>query len=475
MSTPPSIDTDDPAHASGLLATIREALRGSSLDYTTAPVGRAVIMLAVPMVMEMAMESIFAVADVFWVAHLGADAVATVGLTESMLTIIYTAAMGLSIGATALVARRTGEQDPEGASRAAGQSVILGLFVALAIAAVAAPNSSRLLGVMGATDQVVESGVGFTRVMLGGNATVLLLFMLNAVFRGSGDAAIAMRVLWLGNILNIILGPCFIFGLGPFPELGVMGAAVATNLGRGTAVACQLAILFSGRSRVRLNARHLRLDFALMRSVIRLSGSGTIQILIATASYIGLVRILSVFGSDALAGYTIGIRVIMFALLPAFGLSNAAATMVGQNLGAQRPDRAEQAVWTAALYNMIFLGAVGVIFLVGAPYIASFFTDDPNVQPFAIGCLRIVSLGFVFYAYGMVLTQAFNGAGDTWTPTIVNLFVFWLWEIPLAWWLSSHAGFGARGVFMALTLAYSTLAVVTAILFRRGGWKRTRV
>ncbi len=474
MSTAP-VDTDTPSHPSGLLGMVREALRGSHLDYTTAPVGHAVIMLAVPMVMEMAMESIFAVADVFWVAHLGADAVATVGLTESMLTIIYTAAMGLSIGATALVARRTGEQDPEGAARAAGQSVILGLFVALAIAVVAAPNAGSLLRVMGASEHVIGSGVGFTRVMLGGNATVLLLFMLNAVFRGSGDAAIAMRVLWIGNILNIVLGPCFIFGLGPFPQLGVTGAAVATNLGRGTAVVCQLAILFGGRSRVRVNRRHLRLDFGVMRSVLRLSGSGTIQILIATASYVGLVRILSVFGSDALAGYTIGIRVIMFALLPAFGLSNAAATMVGQNLGARRPDRAEQAVWTAALYNMIFLGTVGVVFLIGAPYIASFFTNDPNVQPFAIACLRTVSLGFVFYAYGMVLTQAFNGAGDTWTPTVVNLFVFWLWEIPLAWWLSSHAGFEARGVFIALTIAYSTLAVVTAILFRRGGWKSTAV
>src|SRR6185312_1384796 len=297
-------DPPDATGQTGLLATIREALRGSQLDYTTAPLGRAVIMLAVPM--EMAMESIFAVADVFWVAHLGADAVATVGLTESMLTIIYTAAMGLAIGATALVARRTGEQDPEGASRAAGQSMLLGLAVALAIAIVTAPQAETLLRMMGASDGVVRNGKWFTTVMLGGNATVLLLFMLNAVFRGSGDAAIAMRVLWLGNILNIILGPCFIFGLGPFPRLGVMGAAVATNFGRGTAVAYQLAILLTGRSRVRLNLRHLRFDFALMRSVIRLSGSGTIQILIATASYIGLVRILSVFGSDALAGYTIG-------------------------------------------------------------------------------------------------------------------------------------------------------------------------
>jgi putative MATE family efflux protein len=473
VSTLPS--PDDVPESDGIFATIREALRGSTLDYTTAPVGRAVIMLAVPMVMEMAMESIFAVADVFWVAHLGADAVATVGLTESMLTMIYTAAMGLSIGATALVARRTGEQDPEGASRAAGQSILLGLAVAVAIAVLAAPQAENLLRMMGASENVVRSGKGFTGVMLGGNATVLLLFMLNAVFRGSGDAAVAMRVLWLGNILNIILGPCFIFGLGPFPRLGVAGAAVATNLGRGTAVACQLAILFGGRGRVRLAPRHLRLDLPLMRSVLRLSGSGTIQILIGTASYIGLVRILSIFGSPALAGYTIGMRVIMFAILPAFGVSNAAATMVGQNLGAGRPDRAERAVWTAAFYNVVFLGAIGLAFLAGAPLIAGLFTHDAEVLPYAVSCLRTVSLGFLFYAYGMVLTQAFNGAGDTWTPTIINLFVFWLWEIPLAWWLSSHTGLGARGVFMALTIAYSSLAVVSAILFRRGRWKKAAV
>jgi len=466
---------DDGPEADGILDTFREALRGSRIDYTTAPVGRAVIMLAVPMVMEMAMESIFAVADVFWVAHLGADAVATVGLTESMLTIIYTAAMGLSIGATALVARRTGEQDPEGASRAAGQSMLLGFAVALAIAAITAPQAENLLRAMGASNDVVRTGTSFTTVMLGGNATVLLLFMLNAVFRGSGDAAVAMRVLWLGNLLNIVLGPCFIFGLGPFPQLGVTGAAVATNLGRGTAVACQLAILFRGNGRVRLALHHLRLDLALMRSVLRLSGSGTFQILIGTASYVGLVRILSVFGSPALAGYTIGMRVIVFAILPAYGVSNAAATMVGQNLGAGRPDRAEHAVWTAAFYNMVFLGSLGLVFLIAAPLIASFFTSDPEVRAYAIGCLRTVSLGFLFYAYGMVLTQAFNGAGDTSTPTVINLFVFWLWEIPLAWWLSSQAGFGARGVFMALTIAYSTLAVVSAILFRRGKWKRTAI
>jgi putative MATE family efflux protein len=432
-------------------------------------------MLAVPMVMEMAMESIFAVADVFWVAHLGADAIATVGLTESMLTLIYTAAMGLSIGAMALVARRTGERDPDGASRAAGQSVLLGLGFAIGIAALAAPRAEALLRMMGASDSVVASGHGFTRVMLGGNATVLLLFMLNAVFRGSGDAAVAMRVLWLGNFLNIVLGPCFIFGVGPFPRLGVTGAAVATNIGRGTAVVCQLVILLRGNARVKLALRHLRLDLALMRSVLRLSGSGTIQILIGTASYIGLVRILSVFGSDALAGYTIGMRVIVFAILPAFGVSNAAATMVGQNLGAGRPDRAEEAVWTATKYNMVFLGAVGLVFLAGARLISGLFTSDPAVQPFAIACLRTVSLGFVFYAAGMVLTQAFNGAGDTWTPTVINLFVFWVWEIPLAWWLSTRMSLGARGVFIALTVAYSTLAVVSAVLFKRGHWKHKKV
>jgi putative MATE family efflux protein len=459
----------------GVWKTLREAVRGARIDYTTAPVGRAVLMLAVPMVMEMAMESIFAVADVFWVSHLGADAVATVGLTEAMLTIIYTAAIGLSIGATAVIARRIGEHDPDGAARGAGQSMLLAAAVAATIAVCAAPHASSLLRLMGASDDVVRSGSGFTRVMIGGNATVLLLFMLNAVFRGAGDAAIAMRVLWFGNVLNILLGPCFIFGLGPFPQLGVTGAAVATNIGRGSAVVYQILVLVRGKGRVALRRRHLRFDFSIMRTVLRLSGSGTLQILIGSASYLGLIRILSVFGSDALAGYTVGMRMIVFALLPAFGLSNAAATMVGQNLGAGRPDRAERAVRTAALYNMIFLGAVGAVFLAGARLIAGVFTTDPLVHAFAVGCLRIVSLGFVFYALGMVLTQAFNGAGDTWTPTIINLFVFWLWEIPLAWWLAMRAGLGARGVFAAITVAYSTLAIVSAVFFRRGAWKHKNV
>ena len=459
----------------GVWATLREAIRGSSIDYTTAPIGQAIVMLAVPMVMEMSMESIFAVADVFWVAHLGADAVATVGLTESMLTIIYTLAMGLSIGATAMVARRMGERDPEGASRAAAQSILLGVILSIIVGIFGAWQAPTLLRLMGASPEVIATGSGFTRTMLGGNIVIVLLFLINAVFRGAGDAAIAMRVLWLGNLINIVLGPCFIFGPGPFPELGVTGAAVATTIGRGTAVAYQIWTLAQQHGRVQIRRRHLRFDPKLMTSVIRLSGAGTLQILIGTASYVGIVRIVSAFGSSALAGYTIGIRIIIFALLPSFGISNAAATMVGQNLGAGHPDRAERAVWKAAFWNMLFLGGVGLIFVVFTEPIIGLFTSDPEVQGIAVRCLRIVSLGFVFFAYGMVLTQSFNGAGDTWTPTLINLFVFWIWEIPLAWVLSHYTGLGIMGVFIALAVAYSTLAVVSAIFFKKGRWRTARV
>ena len=462
-------------HPRSVWQTLRDAVRGAPIDYTTAPIGRAVIMLAVPMVIEMAMESIFAVADVFWVAHLGADAVATVGLTESMMTLIYTAAMGLSIGATALVARRTGEHDTQGASRAAGQSILLGLAAAACIAAVGVPNAHALLRIMGAPDSVVDAGGTFTRIMLGGNATVLLLFLMNAVFRGAGDAAIAMRVLILGNLLNIILGPCFIFGLGPLPAMGVSGAAVATNIGRGTAVIVQIVTLVRGRGRVGVGLRHIRLDMHTMRTVLRLSGTGTFQILVGTASYIGLVRIVSLFGSSAVAGYTIGIRVILLALLPAYGVANAAATMVGQNLGAGRPDRAERAVWTAARYNMACFAVAGAIFLLFARQITAIFTADPAVVPSAVACLRIVGVGLPFYACGMVLTQSFNGAGDTWTPTLVNIGLFWAFELPAAWWLSTRTPLGQRGAFIALAVSFSAVAIVGAVLFRRGTWKTRAV
>ncbi len=459
----------------GLWQAVRAAVRGSSRhNYTTGPVGRAVILLAVPMVLEMLMESVFAVCDVFFVARLGADAVATVGLTESLLTIIYTVAIGLSIGATAMVARRIGEQDAEGAARTAVQVIALGLIVSLILGTAGILLAPRLLALMGASPGVLTH-VNYTRVMLGGNASVLLLFLINAVFRGAGDAAIAMRVLWLANAINIALGPCLIFGLGPFPKLGVTGAAIATTIGRGTGALFALSRLLRASGRVHVARRHLRLEPALITRLVRLSGAGTLQVFIGTASWIGLVRLISTFGSDALAGYTIGIRVILFALLPSWGMSNAAATMVGQALGARKPERAERAVWRAAFYNVCFLGAIGLIFVVCAGPIARLFTREPAVLYYATNCLRIVASGFLFYAYGMVLTQSFNGAGDTWTPTWINFLVFWLWEIPLAYVLAFHTTLGPRGVFLAITVAFSTLAIVSALIFRRGKWKAKMV
>jgi putative MATE family efflux protein len=451
---------------------IREAIRGSSRhDYTQGPIGRAILMLAVPMVLEMLMESVFAVVDVFFVARLGANAVATVGLTESLLTLIYTAAVGLSIGATAMIARRTGERDAEGAARTAVQVIALGLIMGLLLGLCGVLLAPRLLRVMGASTEVVNSGATYTRVMLGGNVVIMLLFLINAVFRGAGDAAIAMRVLWLANLINILLGPCLIFGLGPFPELGVKGAAIATTIGRGTGALFAFSRLWLPGGRIRLTRRQLRLEPAVMLRLLRLSASGAFQVFIGMASWIGLIRILSSFGSDALAGYTIGIRIILFALLPSWGMSNAAATMVGQSLGAGKPERAERAVWRAGFYNMCFLGAVGLVFVIFAGPIINLFTHDPAVTPYGTACLRTVACGFLFYAYGMVITQSFNGAGDTWTPTVINLFVFWLWEVPLAYVLAIILGFGPRGVFLAITIAFSTLAVISAAIFRKGRWK----
>lgn len=452
-----------------------ESVRGSTRDFTEGHVGQAVVLLAIPMVIEMGMESLFAVVDVFFVSRLGADSVAMVGLTESLLTIVYTVAMGLGIGATAIVARRIGEKDEDGAARAAAQAIGLGLAVSLAIGAFGWVYAADLVTLMGATPGMLDSSVGYARVMLAGNATVTLLFLTNAIFRGAGDAAIAMRMLMVSNGINIVLDPCLIFGWGPFPEMGVTGAAVATNIGRGTAVVVQLWVLLSGRSRVRIARRHLAVAPAVMWTVCRLSGVGFLQILIDTSSWIGLVRVISTFGSDALAGYTIGIRTVLFAILPAWGLSNAAATMVGQALGAGKPERAEEAVWTAGRYNAVFLGLLGAGFFVWAAEIVSVFTAEPAVAAHAEDCLQIVSTGFLLFAYGLVLTQAFNGAGDTWTPTWINLGCFWVWQIPLAWWLAMERGLGPRGVYIAITIAFSTLAVISAIIFRQGWWKERRV
>jgi putative MATE family efflux protein len=461
--------------APGLWASLKEAVHGTEQDFTEAPVGRAILLLAVPMVLEMVMESIFAIVDVFFVSRLGAEAIATVGLTESMLALLYALAMGLSIGAMAMIARRTGEKDPEAAASVAVQAIGLGLLVSLPIGVAGVLFAQPLLSMMGASPWVVEHGFRYTQLMLGGNVIILLLFLINAIFRGAGDASVAMRVLWLSNSINIVLCPCLVLGLGPFPELGVVGAATATTVGRGVGVCYQLYQLFLGRGRVRVRREHLRFEPATMLVMTRLSGSAIFQMLIGTASWTALVRIVAAEGSAAVAGYTIGMRIILFALLPSWGMSNAAATLVGQNLGARKPERAEQAVWRAGFYNMVFLGLVGLAFILFAEPLIRTFTKDPEVSAIAVRCLRIVSAGFLFYAYGMVLTQALNGAGDTTTPTLINLICFWGVELPLAWLLTGPLGLGPSGAFTSIFIAFSLSALLGAWAFRRGRWKLRRV
>jgi putative MATE family efflux protein len=458
-----------------LWASLREAVRGSHQDYTEGSLNRAILLLAVPMVLEMVLESLFAVVDVFWVGRLGADAVATVGLTESLLSLVFAVGIGLSLSTTAMVARRIGEKDHEGAAVAGVQAIVLGLAVSVVIGIPCWIWASRLLSLMGASPEIVALGSGYTRIALGGSGAILLLFLNNAIFRGAGDAAIAMRLLWVSNIINLILDPCLIFGLGPFPRLGVTGAALATFTGRSIGVGYQFYRLLRGTERIRILYRQLRVNLTILLRLLRVSLTGILQFTIAHTSWIGLVRIVSVFGSAALAGYTIAIRVVIFLILPSWGMSNAAATLVGQNLGAGKPERAESAVWRTGFYNMIFLGGIGLFFVFFAEPIIRLFTQDPAVVPLGAACLRIVSYGNVGYAYAMVMLQAFNGAGDTVTPTIVNFFGFWLLEIPLAYWLAIRLDFRSNGVFWSIVVAEASIAAASAILFRRGHWKTQKI
>ncbi|MDY7095959.1 MAG: MATE family efflux transporter [Acidobacteriota bacterium] len=458
----------------GPLAAILEALRGTDEDYTEGSLSRAITLLAIPMVLEMVMESIFAVADIFFVGRLGAEAVATVGLTESLLTVIYSLAVGLSMPAAAMVARRIGEKRPEEAAVAAVQGWFVALVAALGLGLPGAIYAPDLLRLMGASDAVLAQGTMYTRIMLGSNAVIFLLFLNNAVFRGAGDATSAMRALWLANAINLVLDPCLIFGLGPFPELGLTGAAIATATGRGIGVLYQLRVLHRGVGRVRITAAQLRWQGDVMLRLLRLSIGGIGQYLVATASWIALVRITATFGSAALAGYTIGLRLIVFALLPSWGLGNAAATLVGQCLGAGKPDRAARAVWVSGLYNMVFLGLVSVAFIAFPRPLIALFTDQPEVLDIGASCLRIVAYGYLFYAWEMVLVQSFNGAGDTTTPTYINLFSFWICQIPMAYALAHYTPMGVDGVFAAVAVSYSIAAVIALVLFRRGTWK-TRV
>lgn len=471
---PPAVRSPFPRRCPALAAVralLRESLDGATRDYTAMPVSRAATLLAVPMVLEMAMESLFVIVDLYFVAGLGADAVAVVGLTEAVLTVVYALGLGLGMGATALVARRVGEGDAAAARGVAAQTLWVGAFVAAALCALGAHLAVPILEAMGASPALVAAGGGYARVMLAGSGTIACLFLFNGAWRGAGDAALAMRVMWLANGLNILLVPCLIHGVGPFPKLGVTGAAVATTCGRACGVLWQLAGFGTGARRLRLSRGDLRPRPRAIAALLRVALGGIAQLLVATSSWVVLMRLVAPYGSAAVAGYTIAIRLLAFSLLPAWGLANAGATLVGQYLGAGRPAQAERAVWEIVRFSALFMFGVAALTLAWAPGLVGFFTEDPAVRAQGVTCLRIVAAGYSFYAAGMIVTQAFNGAGDTATPTLVNLVGFWLLQIPLAWTLAGPAGLGPRGVFIAVLGAETVIALLAAGLFRRGRWK----
>ncbi|MBZ4402333.1 MATE family efflux transporter [Myxococcus sp. AS-1-15] len=459
----------------GLLASCWLAVRGSTEDLATGPVDRAFLLLSVPMVLEMVMESIFALVDVLFVSRLGADAIATVGLTEAVLTLFRTVPLGLAVAATALVSRRIGQKDPERAARTAVQALGLGLVLSVPLALAGCLFARPILTAMGASPGVVTHGLGYARLMLGGFPIIMLLFLISAILRGAGDAATSMRALWLANSVNIVLAPLFIFGLGPVPAMGVTGAAVATTVGRGTGVLYQLYRLLQGSGRLELRRRHLRVEPSTLRSLLKLSGGAILQSLLGMSSWLVLMRIVATFGSTALAGYTLAMRILLFAQQPSWGLSHAAGTLVGQSLGAGDTERAERAAWRASFYTLGFLGVVAVGFLVFAEPLIHRFTSEPEVALHAVRCLRIVSCSLALYAFVTVLPHAFNGAGDTTTPTVVNALFSWGLQLPLAYVLCHPLGWGPTGAFVAIAITYGALGLTSAALFRRGGWKLRHV
>jgi len=455
---------------------IRQSLNGEEQDYTSGSIRKAVILLAIPMMLEMCMESVFAVVDIFFVSHLGKHATSTVGLTESVITIVYSLAIGISMAATAMVARRVGEKNYKAASKAGMQSILISLAITIAVSIPGFIYAADILRLMGAEEAAIETGIGYTRIIMGGSLVIMLLFLINGIFRGAGDAMMAMKSLWIANICNIILCPLLIRGWGPIPAYGIVGAAMATTIGRGIGVGYQLYHLFNGKRLIQFTLKHLVPDFTTIRAVIAIAWPATLQFLIGSGSWIILASLVVTTGhSDASAGYQIAIRIVMFFLLPAWGLSNAAATLVGQNLGALQPQRAEDSVIKTAKYNAIFMGVVMVILIIFTPAIISFFTKDASVAGYAILAVRIVSAGYIFYGIGMVMANAFNGAGDTKTPTVINLFGFWFFQIPLAWLLAKTLGMGPLGVFIAIPVAETAISIAAIILFRKGAWKLKKV
>jgi putative MATE family efflux protein len=461
---------------SNYFSLIRQSLNGEEKDYTTGSIRRAVILLAIPMILEMCMESVFAIVDIYFVSHLGKHATSTVGLTESVITIVYSIAIGISMAATAMVARRIGEKNPEAAAQAGMQAIIVALAVTVFISVLGVIFSEEILKLMGAEPESIQMGRGYTRIVMGGSVVIMLLFLINGIFRGAGNAIIAMKSLWIANICNIILCPMLIRGWGPIPEFGLTGAAMATTIGRGIGVCYQLYHLFNGRHIIRLTLAHLKPEWEIIKALIDIAWPATLQFVIASGSWIVLASlVVQSGGSEASAGYQIAIRIIIFFILPAWGLSNAAATLVGQNLGAKQPDRAERSVWKTAKYNTIFMGTVSVFLITLAPVIISLFTQEDAVAKYAVMAVRIVSAGYLFYGVGMVLVSSFNGAGDTRTPTVINLFGFWFFQIPLALTLSMFFKLGALGVFIAIPVAEGAITVVSLYVFRKGKWKLKEV
>jgi len=458
-----------------LFRDLIDAFRGTEQDYTQGSLGRAVILLSVPMMLEMLMESVFAVVDVYFVSSLGPSAVATVGLTESVLTLVYAIAIGLSMGATAMVARRIGEKDNRGAADTAVQVIAVAVVASIPMALVGIFWSKQVLALMGADAWAIEHGYRYTQWMLGGNVVINLIFVCNAIFRGAGDAAVAMRVLWISNTINIVLDPVLIRGLGPFPEMGIEGAAVATNIGRGVGVLIQLYVLMRGAKHIRVLASQIRFQAGVMLRLVRVSLGGIGQLIIATSSWVVLVRIMSTFGSEAVAGYTIAVRIIVFTFMPAWGLSNAAATLVGQNLGAGKPERAERSAWLTGWITMAFMALVAAVYIIYNEELVRIFTQETEVVRVGAECLRIVSYGYLLYAWELVMIQAFNGSGDTVTPTKINLIGFWLIEIPVAYILAITLGFGAPGVYWSIVIGESVAGIIAIVLFKRGRWKERKV
>ena len=458
-----------------IFSLFKDAVLGKQQDFTKGSIKKAIFMLAIPMILEMLMESIFALVDIIYVSQVSVNAVATVGLTESVLTLVYAVAIGLSMAATAVVARRIGEKDSVGANQVTVQVLFLGIVISIFISLFGILYPKEILSLMGGESSLIEEGYGYTKILLGGNITVMLLFLINAIFRGAGNASIAMWTLILSNGLNIILDPIFIFGLGPIPAYGVEGAAIATTIGRGTAVLVQLFILFYGVGKIKIAFKDLVIRVSIMMNLIKVSLGGIGQFLIGTSSWVFLMRIMSEFGSEVLAGYTIAIRIMMFTLMPAWGLSNAAATLVGQNLGANQPERAEKSVWKTGKYSAYFMGIVSVIYLVFAPTFLGWFSDNTEVVKNGALCLQIIAAGYIFYGYGMVVIQSFNGAGDTKTPTIINFICFWLFQLPIAYISAIWLDLGPVGVFSAITLAEVLIAIIGVFLFKKGKWKLVKV